>query len=43
MQTLVNAVRSTSANNVIMLGGLEYANDLTQWLQYEPTGPTSTR
>jgi endoglucanase len=39
MQTLVNAVRSTGANNVIMLGGLEYANDLTQWLQYEPTDP----
>jgi endoglucanase len=39
MQSLVNAVRSTGANNVIMLGGLEYANDLTQWLQYEPTDP----
>jgi hypothetical protein len=39
MQTLVNAVRSTGANNVIMLGGLEYSNDLTQWLSYEPTDP----
>jgi endoglucanase len=39
MQTLVNAVRSTGANNVLMLGGLEYSNDLTQWLQYEPTDP----
>jgi endoglucanase len=39
MQTLVNAVRSAGANNVIMLGGLEYANDLTQWLSYEPTDP----
>jgi endoglucanase len=39
MQTLVNAVRSTGASNVIMLGGLEYANDLTQWLSYEPTDP----
>jgi endoglucanase len=39
MQTLVNAVRSTGANNVIMLGGLEYANDLTEWLTYEPTDP----
>jgi endoglucanase len=39
MQTLVNTVRSAGANNVIMLGGLEYANDLTQWLQYEPTDP----
>ena len=39
MQTLVNAVRAAAANNVIMLGGLEYANDLTEWLQYEPTDP----
>jgi len=39
MQTLVNAVRSTGASNVIMLGGLTWANDLTQWLQYEPTDP----
>jgi endoglucanase len=39
MQTLVSAVRSTGASNVIMLGGLDYANDLTQWLAYEPTDP----
>jgi endoglucanase len=39
MQTLVNTVRAADANNVIMLGGLEYANDLTEWLQYEPTDP----
>ena len=39
MQTLVNAVRGAGANNVIMLGGLEYANDLTQWLAYKPSDP----
>jgi hypothetical protein len=39
MQTLVNAVRGTGANNVLMLGGLAYSNDLTQWLSYEPTDP----
>jgi endoglucanase len=39
MQQMVNAVRGTGANNVIMLGGEEYANDLTDWLQYEPTDP----
>jgi len=39
MQTLVNTVRATGANNVIMLGGLAYSNDLTQWLTYEPTDP----
>jgi endoglucanase len=39
MQTLVNTVRAAGANNVIMLGGLEYANDLTQFLTYKPTDP----
>ena len=39
MQQMINAVRSTGANNVLMLGGEEYANDLTDWLQYEPTDP----
>ena len=39
MQQMVNAVRGTGANNVIMLGGEESANDLTDWLTYEPTKP----
>jgi endoglucanase len=39
MQTLVSAVRSTGATNVIMLGGLEYANDLAGWLAHKPTDP----
>jgi endoglucanase len=39
MQTLVRAVRKTGAKNVIMLGGLEYANDLTQWLRHKPADP----
>jgi endoglucanase len=39
MQDLVNAVRSTGANNVLMLGGLEWSNDLSHWLQYEPVDP----
>jgi endoglucanase len=39
MQTLVNAVRSTGATNVLMLGGLTWSNDLTQWLTYEPSDP----
>jgi endoglucanase len=33
-QTLVDRVRATGATNVIMLGGLTYANDLSQWLKY---------
>lgn len=36
MQTLVNAVRSTGAKNVILLGGLAWSNSLNQWLQYKP-------
>jgi endoglucanase len=39
MQTLVNTVRATGANNVIMIGGLSYANDLSEWLRYEPVDP----
>ncbi|HEY7429359.1 MAG TPA: cellulase family glycosylhydrolase [Streptosporangiaceae bacterium] len=39
MQALVNAVRATGAKNVLMLGGLEYSNDLTGWLAHEPTDP----
>ena len=39
MQSLVSAVRSTGAKNVLMLGGLEWSNDMTQWLSHEPTDP----
>jgi endoglucanase len=39
MQDLVNAVRSTGANNVLMLGGLTWSNDLDGWLAHEPSDP----
>ncbi len=39
-QSLVDAVRGTGNTNVILLGGLAYSNDLTQWLQYKPNDPT---
>jgi len=39
MQSMVNAVRSTGANNVLMLGGLEWSNNLTGWLAHEPVDP----
>ena len=39
MQAMVNAVRGTGANNVLMLGGEEFSNDLTDWVQFEPTDP----
>jgi aryl-phospho-beta-D-glucosidase BglC (GH1 family) len=41
MQSLVNTVRSTGAHNVIMVGGLQYANELSLWLSYKPTDPLS--
>ena len=40
MQSLINAVRGTGATNVVMAGGPAWANDLSHWLQYEPTDPT---
>ncbi|MEV7027836.1 cellulase family glycosylhydrolase [Kitasatospora sp. NPDC093558] len=39
MQAMVDAVRSTGADNVLLLGGLEYANDLTQWAAHQPSDP----
>ena len=39
MQRLVNTVRSTGANNVLMLGGLKLSNDLSKWKQNEPNDP----
>ena len=39
MNTLIGAVRSTGAKNIVMAGGIAYSNDLSQWLAYEPTDP----
>ena len=39
MQTLVNTVRATGATQPILLGGLNFADDLTGWLANEPTDP----
>ena len=39
MQSLVTTIRSAGATNVIMLGGLGYAGDLSQWLRHEPVDP----
>lgn len=39
MQSLVTTVRNAGASNVIMLGGLEYANSLSHWLNYKPSDP----
>jgi hypothetical protein len=40
MQSLVNTVRATGATNIILLGGLQYSNALSQWLTYKPTDST---
>jgi len=39
MQELVDAIRATGATNVIVLGGVEYSNALSQWLAYKPSDP----
>ena len=39
MQQLVNTVRATGADNVIMLGGLSFSNDLSGWLSFKPYDP----
>jgi endoglucanase len=39
MQDLVDAVRATGASNILMVGGLEWANDTREWLAYKPNDP----
>jgi len=39
MQNLINTVRATGATNVLMLGGLAWSNDLSQWLANKPSDP----
>ena len=39
MQSLVTAIRSVNAKNILMIGGVEYANALTNWMQYAPKDP----
>ncbi|MEU1605264.1 cellulase family glycosylhydrolase [Micromonospora matsumotoense] len=39
MQDLVDAVRATGATNLLMISGLEWTNDLREWLTYKPNDP----
>src|SRR5437899_3440892 len=39
MQELVDAVRSTGATNVILLGGVQYSATLSRWVASKPTDP----
>jgi aryl-phospho-beta-D-glucosidase BglC (GH1 family) len=39
MQTLVDTIRAAGSDNVILVGGILFANNLSQWLQHEPADP----
>jgi endoglucanase len=39
MNELVRAVRGAGARNVLLAGGIYWAESLTQWLEYRPTDP----
>jgi len=39
MQDLVDAVRATGATNVLLIPGLTWTNDLSQWPAYKPVDP----
>ncbi|XRQ14585.1 cellulase family glycosylhydrolase [Actinomadura welshii] len=40
MQDLLDAVRGTGAENVVLVGGNSYSNDLSRWLAQRPSDPT---
>jgi endoglucanase len=39
MQTLVNTIRTAGATQPVLVGGLNFANDLSQWLEHAPDDP----
>jgi hypothetical protein len=41
MQQLVDTIRATGAKQPIMLGGLSYSGDVSQWLSYRPNDPAN--
>jgi len=42
MQSLVNAIRATGATQPIAVPGIDWANNLSQWLQYKPSDPLNS-
>jgi endoglucanase len=38
-QQLVDVIRKTGAQNVILVGGTSYSNDLSRWLEFVPNDP----
>ncbi|HEY6477816.1 MAG TPA: cellulase family glycosylhydrolase [Polyangia bacterium] len=41
MQAMLTAVRNAGASNLVVLAGIEYANDLSQWMTYKPSDPAN--
>jgi hypothetical protein len=39
MQAMINAVRDAGATNVVLIGGVNYNNDLSEWLANRPSDP----
>jgi endoglucanase len=39
MQQLVDAIRSVGATQPIMIAGVNYSNDISRWLEFEPNDP----
>jgi endoglucanase len=39
MQAIVDAIRGTGSTHIILLGGVQYSNALTQWLAHMPNDP----
>jgi hypothetical protein len=39
MQELIGKIRSVGATQPVMVGGLDYANDLSQWTAHAPSDP----
>jgi hypothetical protein len=39
MQEMIDTVRATGANNLLLLGGLDFSNNLSGWLANKPTDP----
>ena len=39
MQKLVDAIRSTGATQPVMAGGLNFANDISEWVDHAPADP----
>ena len=41
MQSLITTIRNTGATNIIQVPGIEYANQMDQFLTYKPTDPNN--